>query len=237
MQCVILAGGLGKRLRPITETVPKPLVPVLGRPVVQYTLEHLPAAVDEIIFVIGYKGEMLKEAFGEEVLGRRVRYAVQEEPRGTGHAVQCAKDLVRGPFLLLMGDDVYGPEGLRRLTEYSSAALVRRVPDPERFGVFEVSEDRRILRVIEKPDVFVSDLVATGAYALPSAVLDVTVPLSPRGEIEVTDMVNVLITRGVVFRAVEADVWLPANTQGEVVAAEQELLRQSAGTENPLRTI
>lgn len=223
MQAVILAGGLGKRLRPITEVVPKPLVPVNGRPVVEYTLQNLPEAVDEIVFVVGYKGEMMREAFGTEYGGRRVRYAEQREPLGTGHAVQQAAALVRGRFLLLYGDDVYGPEGLRRLLQHDAALLCRRVEHPERFGVVVLDGDGHVERIVEKPKEFVSDLTWVGACVVGPEVLSVETPLSPRGEYEFTDMVNVLVRRGAKFRTELAELWLPGNTKEEVEAAAREL--------------
>lgn len=223
MQAVILAGGVGKRLRPVTETVPKPLVPVLGRPVVEYTLERLPSEVTEVIFVIGYKGEMIKEAYGTHAFGRTLSYAVQEQPLGTGHAVKCAAPLLREKFLLLYGDDIYGAEGLRQLVQHDWALLSRRVEHPERFGVLQLRGDGVVDRMVEKPKEFVSDLAWVGAALLQPEFLSVETPLSARGEYEVTDMVNALIGRGVPFRTEQADAWLPVNTPDEVTAAEQAL--------------
>lgn len=225
MQAVILAAGLGKRLRPVTELVPKPLVPVHGKPVVRYTLEHLPPEIDEIIFVIGYKGHLMREAFGKSAEGRPVRYVEQGEPLGTGHAVRQAAPLVRGRFLLLYGDDIYGADGLRRLVKYDAALLVRRIEHPERFGVVVVGKDGTVERMVEKPADFISDLSWVGACVTQPDVLAIETPLSPRGEQEFPDMVNALIQRGVPFRTELADLWLPGNTHEEVRSAEAELQR------------
>ncbi|MDP3685252.1 MAG: sugar phosphate nucleotidyltransferase [bacterium] len=233
MQAVILAGGLGKRLRPVTETVPKPLVPVLGRPVVEYTLERLPSDITEVIFVIGYKGEMIREAYGERAFGRQLTYVVQEEPLGTGHAVKCAAPALRGKFLLLYGDDVYGPSGLQRLVQQDWALLVRRMEHPERFGVLQLRPDGIVDRMVEKPKEFVSDLAWVGAASLQPEFLAVETPPSSRGEYEVTDMVNVLIGRGIPFRAEQTDLWLPVNTPDEIVAAEQALVDAVAHAPQP----
>lgn len=220
MQAVILAGGLGKRLLPITEVVPKPLVPVGGKPVVQYTLERLPPEITEIIFVIGYKGEMLKAAFGEAIAGRPVRYVEQGEPLGTAHAVRQAAPFVRGKFLLLYGDDVYGADGLQRLVRHDWALLVQPVEHPERFGVVVLDAGGTVTKMVEKPKEFVSDLSWVGACVVHTEALLVAVPLSQRGEYEFTDVINALIQRGVRFRTERADLWLPGNTHEEVRAAE-----------------
>lgn len=223
MQAVILAGGLGKRLRPITEAVPKPLVPVNGKSVVSYTLEHLPDEVTEIIFVIGYKGHMVREAFGAEYGGRSVRYVEQGEPLGTGHAVRKAAPLVRGKFLLLYGDDIYGSEGIQRLIRHDWALLVRRVEHPERFGVVVLGEDGHVERMVEKPKKFISNLSWVGACIVHPEILSVEVPRSERGEYEFPDMVNVLLRREVKFQTELADLWLPGNTKKEVEVAAREL--------------
>lgn len=228
MKAVILAGGIGKRLRPITEMVPKPLVPVLGRPVVEYTMENLPPEVTEIIFVIGYKGEMIREQYGNEAFGRAVSYVVQAEPLGTGHAVRCAAPSVHEPFLLLYGDDVYGPDGLRRLVHHKQALLARRVEHPERFGVLVLQEDGTVAQMVEKPKAFVSDLSWVGAALLQPEFLSIETPLSPRGEYEATDMVNVLIERGRKFLVELTDLWLPANTAEEVAEVERILRARSS---------
>lgn len=223
MQTVILAGGLGMRLRPMTEMVPKPLVPLLGKPVIEYTLEHLPPETTEIIFVVGYKGDMIRARYGDRAFGRAIAYANQEQPRGTGHAVKQARALVRGPFLLLYGDDVYGPAGLSKLKSHEWALLVRRVEHPEKFGVVVCDDEGNVTRMVEKPAEFVSYLTWVGAGVFQPAFLDVETPLSPRGEYEVTDMVNVLVGRGVRFATEHAELWLPGNTHEEVRVAEQEL--------------
>ncbi len=223
MKALILAGGLGKRLRPVTEMVPKPLVPVLGRPVVEYTLQNLPPEVTEIIFVIGYKGEMIRERFGNAVVGRPVCYVVQEQQLGTGHAVKCARPLVREKFLLLYGDDVYGSEGLRRLVRHDWGLLCRRVKHPEKFGVVVTDKAGCVTRLVEKPREYVSDLTWVGAGVFQEDFLGIETPLSPRGEYEATDMFNVLIERGVKFRTELADLWFPGNTHEEIHLAEAEL--------------
>lgn len=223
MQAVILAGGLGKRLRPITEEVPKPLVPVCGRPVVEYTLKNLPSEITEVIFVIGYKGEMIKQLYGDSAFGKKVSYVVQEQQLGTGHAVKCAAAVINRPFLLLYGDDIYGATGLQKLVQREWALLARRVEHPERFGVLKLNKDGTVSDMVEKPKEFISDLSWVGAAKLQPEFMQIETPLSPRGEYEVTDMVNVLIRQGKKFYPELTDLWLPANTHEEVAEAEKYL--------------
>lgn len=196
----------------------------------EYTLQNLPPEIDEIIFVIGYKGQMVRDVFGASYGGRAVRYVEQQQPLGTGHAARQAAPLIRGTFLLLYGDDVYGPEGLRRLIRHDWALLVRRVERPERFGVITLDAEGNVERIIEKPAEFVSDLSWVGACVVQPELLSIETPLSPRGEYEAPDMVNALIRRGVRFKVELADLWLPGNTREEVRAAEGELRRGRAKT-------
>jgi bifunctional UDP-N-acetylglucosamine pyrophosphorylase/glucosamine-1-phosphate N-acetyltransferase len=221
MQAVILAGGIGKRLRPITEMVPKPLVQVGGRPILDYILDALPSAVREIILVVNYKEEMLRDYVGTSSRGRLVYYVKQSEPRGTGHAVFCAGKLVRERFLLLMGDDIYSPASLNTLTQRQAAVLAREVENPRPFGVLRLDSKGLVSEIVEKPAQPPSRLVSCGAFVLPAEVTKIRVPPSPRGEIEVTDMVNVLIARGLRLNPVKTDFWLPANTPDEVKRAEE----------------
>src|SRR4051812_10320077 len=110
MQCVILAAGEGKRMRPLTETMPKPLVPVLGKPIIEYVLEALPQEVNEVFIITGYKGDMVRAHLGESHDGRPIRYIHQETPSGTAHALALARPHLNGRFLVLVADDIHGPE-------------------------------------------------------------------------------------------------------------------------------
>ena len=219
MQAVILAAGLGKRLRPITETLPKPLVPINGKAVIEYTLANLPSAITEIIFVVGHKGHMIKDKFGNSYQNRKIFYAEQNQPLGTGHAVKCAAPLIKESFLLLFGDDVYGPKGLEKIIKKETALLVKKVEDPSRFGVIALDKAGFVEKIIEKPKDFVSDLTWTGAGFFKSDILKIETPLSPRGEYEFTDMVNALIKNKVLIGTELADFWLPGNTPEEIKAA------------------
>jgi NDP-sugar pyrophosphorylase family protein len=100
MQCVILAAGNGKRLRPLTEDKPKQLVQVHGKPLIDYIVEALPSSIDELIIVVGYKGDMIREYCGTTFHGKSVQYVEQPVAEGTAKALWLCKDLLRGPFPL-----------------------------------------------------------------------------------------------------------------------------------------
>jgi dTDP-glucose pyrophosphorylase len=139
--------------------------------------------------------------------------------------VKCAAAVINEPFILLYGDDIYGATGLQKLVRREWALLARRVEHPERFGVLELKEDGTVKDMVEKPQKFISDLSWVGAAKLQPEFMRIETPLSPRGEYEVTDMVNVLIKQGKNFYPELTDLWLPANTLEEVKEAEKYLAK------------
>jgi len=108
MQAVILAAGEGIRLRPLTLDKPKPLVKIDGKTLLEHNLDQLIGLIDEVILIIGYKGDMIKEYIGSEYQSMKIKYIEQKEQLGTGHALMQAKKLIKGKFLVLMSDDLYG---------------------------------------------------------------------------------------------------------------------------------
>lgn len=226
MQAVIPIAGKGKRMAQYNSG-PKQLIPVAGKPLVEYTLARLPAEVDELVLIVGGPYEtQIREYFGSAHGGRRVTFVRQGEPRGLGHAVQQAAPVVRGRFLVVLPDDIYAAEDLRRmLTEPDLAALAKRVGSWQNFGVLVCDGGGYLVRAVEKPSVFVSDLISTGAYLLDPELFAVAVPPSDRGEIELPDLVMALVReRGRKVKVLEASFWLAVNDPEQLTTAEQALL-------------
>lgn len=228
MQAVIFAAGKSTRTYPLTLTRPKPLLPVAGNTLLDHQLEALRGIADEVLLVVGYRSEQIRDRFGGSWNGLRLRYVEQTEQRGTGHALlQCAPH-VDGPVLAMNGDDLYGAADLKRLAAMPCGALAKTVDDPRRFGVFEVDDDGTILRVVEKPANPVSKLAAIGAYMFPQeifAILEQTGE-SERGEIEIGDALQTLADQQPV-PAVEIDeYWLPIGYPWDLLEANEVLLRR-----------
>src|SRR3989338_8468553 len=118
MQAVILAAGEGVRMRPLTLTTPKPLLEVAGKFLLRHIVEALPSEVDELVIVIGYLGDQIKNYCGTEFCGKKVSYVWQKEKTGTGKALFLCEPLVRGRFFMLYADDILGAEGLRECLKY-----------------------------------------------------------------------------------------------------------------------
>ncbi|MCX6762433.1 MAG: sugar phosphate nucleotidyltransferase [Candidatus Moranbacteria bacterium] len=166
MQAVILAAGKGTRMRPLTYDIPKPMLPIKGRPVLEHTLSFLPEEIDEVIIVINYLGKHIKKHFGEEWEGRKIKYAFQKELNGTGGALHTCKNLVKEKFLVVMGDDLYYKKDLEKMLGEDLAILAQEVDDPSRFGVLKTDEKGKLIEIVEKPKMEGTGLVSTNAFIL-----------------------------------------------------------------------
>ena len=180
MKAVVMAGGEGTRLRPLTTNRPKPLVPVLGKPIAQHILEHLKrAGVDEVILTLYYLGDEIRSYFGDgSELGLKLIYSVEESPLGTAGSVKQAEEYLKDDtFIIVSGDaltdiDIEKALASHRSTGAEATIVLQRVPNPLEFGVVLTEADGKIQRFLEKPswgEVF-SDTVNTGMYILEPSV-------------------------------------------------------------------
>lgn len=216
MKGLVLAGGAGTRLRPITATGAKQLVPVANKPILFYGLEDLAdAGISEVGIVVGDTADEVRAAVGDgSRFGLDVEYIAQDSPKGLAHCVLIASDFLGADdFVMYLGDNLLR-HGVRRFatafeTERSASAaaglpgpaaqiLLARVPDPHRFGVAEIGDDGGVLRLVEKPAVPPSDLALVGVYLFDSRVHDAVRSISPsgRGELEITDAIQWLLDSG-----------------------------------------
>lgn len=219
MQCVILAAGLGKRMRPLTDTHPKPLVKVCGKPLIEHIVSALPSSVDELIIVTGYKGEMIREYCGEEFLGRKVTYVEQTEQNGTAKALWLCKDLIHGRFLFLFADDIHGKSDLARATSYTRSLLVASVPDPERFGIVVRNPDGTLGLMIEKPEHAPSNCASTGAMVLDDHIFEFEPQTPVKDEFYLTEVIERYAAKYPIA-IVEQSLWIPVATPEDIIKAE-----------------
>jgi NDP-sugar pyrophosphorylase family protein len=209
MDAVLLAAGLGTRLRPHTLTTPKPLLHVQGRPILDWILAALPPSVNRLIVVVHYRAEQV-----EEFLRRQSRFkdwvvVPQGDPRGTGDALRRCQSHVRSErFLVLNGDDLFGARDLAQLAACPAGVLCHTVDEPRRFGIAFLKPDGTLEKLVEKPDLPGPQLANTGAYLFPRGVFDLEIRLSPRGEYEITDYVSQLAAQAP-FHVVRASFWFP----------------------------
>ncbi|MFQ5601568.1 MAG: glucose-1-phosphate thymidylyltransferase [Candidatus Krumholzibacteriia bacterium] len=206
MKALILSGGKGTRLRPITHTSAKQLVPVANRPILFYGLDAVRAAgIEEIGIVVGETHREIRDAVGDgSSFGLRVDYIQQEAPLGLAHAVKVSQDyLGDSPFVMYLGDNLI-PDGITELVheferaECDAQILLAHVPNPSAFGVAELDSSGRVVRLEEKPKKPKSDLALVGVYMFNQTVFEVVNAIRPsaRGELEITDAIQHLIDRG-----------------------------------------
>jgi bifunctional UDP-N-acetylglucosamine pyrophosphorylase/glucosamine-1-phosphate N-acetyltransferase len=213
MDAILLAAGLGTRLRPHTLTTPKPLLLVRGRAILDWTLGALPAPVDRVIVVVHYLAEQVEEYLGSQEWFPEWVVVPQEEPRGTGDALwRCQAEVQSDHFLVLNGDDLFGAADLAELAARPAGVLVAEVQEPKKYGIAFLKADNTLERLVEKPNLPPPQLANTGAYVFPRSVFDLKIQLSPRGEYEITDYVSQLAARQP-FHVVRSKFWFPIGTE------------------------
>jgi NDP-sugar pyrophosphorylase family protein len=185
MRAVILAGGEGTRLRPLTLALPKPVVPVVDRPFLRYQLDLLSqVGVEDVVFSIAYQPDRVRAVFGDgAALGKRIRYAVEETPLGTGGAVKNAEPWLDDTTIVFNGDvltdvDLPAVVDLHRRTRSAATLVLAPVPNPAAYGLVETDADGRVRRFIEKPDPsqVTTDTINAGIYVLDTATLGLMPP-------------------------------------------------------------
>lgn len=229
MKAILIAAGEGRRMRPLTLTTPKPMIRVLGKPLLHWIIQSLPAAITEIVIVIGYKGEQIKEYFGDRCDGRSIRYVWQEKQLGTGHALHLCRELVAPGerFLFMFADDLHSTEAMEKLIARGIGMLGTEHEDPRRFGVLEVDSQGRVVGIEEKPQQPKSKMVAVGVYMLDSRFFEYPMPLSGRGEYEYAEPLRAML-KDVPVMIERTPFWHPVG-QPEDIDALERILHERAG--------
>lgn len=225
MQCVILAAGKGTRLRPLTDECPKPLIRVSGKPLLTHIIDALPTAVDELIIVVGYLGDMIREYYGTEYNGRKVTYVEQIEQNGTAKALWLCKDLIKGRFLFLFADDIHGKGDLARASSFVRSMLVANVDTPEKFGIVVRNPDGTLGMMIEKPEHAPSNCASTGAMVLDDHIFEFEPETPVKGEYYLTEVIE-RYAQKYPIAIVEEQLWIPIGFPEDIIRAETLLGRK-----------
>lgn len=214
-------------MRPLTLENPKPLLKIAGKPLLQHIVEALPGEVDELVLVVGYLGEKIRDFCGAKFLGRPVTYVWQEKKLGTGHALKlCEPHLNSERFLMLYADDLHGGEGIGECLKHERALLVMEHDKPRRFGVVVLHPDGSIREIIEKPENPPSNLVSTGAMVLDANIFKYEPDLHPNGEYYLTSMMAKMLPQHS-MKAVRTGRWFPIATP-EDLARGASFIRKNA---------
>jgi UDP-N-acetylglucosamine diphosphorylase/glucosamine-1-phosphate N-acetyltransferase len=232
MKGFILTAGEGVRMRPLTSNIPKPLLPVAGKPFLEHNIEALKAAgIKDIMLLVGWKANRVREHFQDgKPFGVRIEYVEQKERLGTAHAISMIREKVAEPFICLYGDVVLTKQSVKDLVEHhrkvnGSVIALTSVDDPKRYGCVEV-EDGVVKNIVEKPEDPLGNLVNAGAYVLDPEIFEAIdeTKKSPRGEYEVTDSFKILIDRKHMFAHRLEGEWIDVARPWDLLEANRILM-------------
>ena len=246
MKLIIPMAGRGSRLRPHTLTVPKPLFPIAGKPMVQRLVEDLtaslPERIDEIAFVIGDFGKETEEKLAEIAAGIGAKCSIyyQDEPLGPGHAILCAKESITGKCIIAFSDTLFKAD-FSFDPEEDGIIWVQKVEDPSSFGVVQLDENNYITEFVEKSPVFVSDLAIVGIYYIKDGdqLRDTLVhmienDIRDKGEYQLTTALELLKKSGRKFKPAQIEEWLDCGNARNVLNTNQRMLELKQNVEQLL---
>ena len=232
MKVVIPAAGIGTRLRPLTYTLPKTLIYIAGRPILGHIIHSVPSGLGELVIVVGYMGDRVRE-YVDFDFPRPKKYVVQQERLGLGHAVWLAlKDVGEEEVLILLGDTIIEADLSAVISSQVTSIGVKEVEDPREFGVVELRHGR-VTRIVEKPPSPPSNLIITGVYYVRNGrllydSLDelITNQTTTIGEYQLTDGLQRMAEKGESIRVFDVDVWLDCGTAQTLLDTNRYLLKK-----------
>ncbi|MDN6280231.1 MAG: nucleotidyltransferase [Psychroflexus sp.] len=237
MKIIVPMAGRGSRLRPHTLTVPKPLIPIAGKPIVQRLVEDIAGVLDEKIDEIAF---IISEDFGQEIENKLTEIAkslnakpsiyYQDKPLGTGHAIMCAKESLSGPAVVAYADTLFKADF--NLDKDADAVMwVKQVDNPSAFGVVKLNADNQIVDLVEKPEDFVSDLAVIGIYyfkdvAVLKSKLEEVIDenIMRGGEYQINDGIDKMRADGRVFKPGKVDEWMDCGNKTVTVETNSRML-------------
>jgi glucose-1-phosphate thymidylyltransferase len=235
MKALVLSGGSGTRLRPFSYSMPKQLIPIANKPVLEHVIASVTEiGVTEIGIIVGDWGDQIAAVLGDgSRLGVQITYLRQDKPLGLAHCVTVAREFLGDDdFVMYLGDNML-PRGIGEVAadfqvhRPASQVVVYKVPDPRAFGVAELGPDGAVQRLVEKPQHPVSDLALIGVYFFTPAIHEAVAAIRPsaRGELEITDAIQWLLATGAPIKATRYEgYWKDTGTIEDVLDCNRELL-------------
>ncbi len=228
MRGIILSGGSGTRLRPLTKITSKQLLPIYNRPMIYYPLNTLiQAGIKEILIIVSPEraGDYLNLLGSGREFGVKFTYEIQDKPEGLAQAFIIGEKFIQGESVaMILGDNIFEDDFAQDIASFESGAKVfaKHVPDPERFGVVRFNEAMKAEKIIEKPQEYLSNYAVTGLYVYDHRVVEVAKNLkpSPRGELEITDVNNWYLDKDELTVAMVKGEWLDAGTFDSLLRAQ-----------------
>ena len=217
---IILSGGLGTRLYPMTKVTSKQLLPVYDKPMVYYPLQTLIAGgVKEVLMIVSpeHSGDYLALLGSGSEFGIKISYEIQDKPGGLAQAFQIGKTFIgEDNVAMILGDNIFEDDFSEEIKNFSSGGHVfaKAVKDPERFGVVKFDESMKVIQIVEKPEEYLSDYAITGLYLYDNRVVEIAEGLKPsqRGELEIVDIHNWYLSKGELTVSIVNGEWFDAGT-------------------------
>lgn len=227
MKGIILAGGGGSRLSPLTKVTSKQLLPIYNKPMIYYPLETLMrGGIREILIITApdRAGDFLRLLGSGKELGVKFTYEIQDKPEGIAQAFTIGENFIgEDNVALILGDNIFEDDFSEQIKNFKTGGHVfaKKVPDPERFGVVKFDEKMQAQKIVEKPKEWLSDYAVTGLYLYDNRVVAIAKNLKPsgRGELEITDVNNVYLEKGELTVSTVAGEWLDAGTFDSLLKA------------------
>lgn len=226
MQAVILAAGKGTRMGALTESMPKAMLPVAGKPLLEHKIEMLPPVIDEVILVIGYYGGVIHDHFGGSFNGKRILYVEQETFDGTGGALWRAKDILKDRFLVLMADDLYSPGDLKTLAAQREWTLLVAKTDGGASGGAVVTDAKHNITEVTEGQHRSGALTSTNAFLLDTRLFDQPMVAKTRDSEEFglpQTVAAAAHTLRLPFLALPATSWIQISSPDDILRAEREI--------------
>ncbi len=227
MKCVILAAGEGKRMHPLTYTRPKVMLPIAGKPILEWNLLNARAAgLKEFVFIVSYKSEMVREYFGDgKPWNVKINYVNQGKALGTAHAIGTVEPFVKD-FVVLCGDTIFGIKDIKQLIKSGTKIGLIKVENPLEYGIVEL-KGKQVLKIHEKMDTPISNIINAGVYHFNKHIFDYIrkTEKSPRGEYEITDSINMLVENEH-MEGIFLKEWRDVVYPWHLLDANQELLKK-----------
>ncbi len=237
MRGIILSGGSGTRLRPLTKITSKQLLPIYDRPMIYYPLNTLiKAGIKEILIIVAPEraGDYLNLLGSGKEFGVKFTYEIQDKPEGLAQAFLIGENFIDNENVaMILGDNIFEDDFSQEIKSFKSGAKIfaKPVPDPERFGVIKLDNEGKPEIIVEKPKERISDLAVTGLYVYDSRVVDIVKKMKPseRGELEITEINNWYLKKGELEVAKVSGEWLDAGTFDSLLKAQGVAKEKLAG--------
>jgi len=235
MKAVVLAAGEGKRLRPFTETMPKVMLPIGNKPILEYVFDSLKnSGITEIVLVVGYKKEVIMEYF-KDYDDIKITYVIQDKQLGTAHALLQAKNKIKNSFIVLSGDNIIDEKSISKLIKSKEkySILIKEHPNQSKYGVVFL-EKNKLREIVEKPEKEVGKFISTGIYKLPKTIFKEIKELSSKGIHDLTSVIHFLLEKDITINTVTADIWMDIVYPWDLLSVNEDMIHtaksRKAGT-------